>query len=594
MALIERVRDAYSTLFGLKRAARAPQTDIPQRVGSPPDVGQALMAASPSYDYYRNYTHLEPHREQVYTDMDDMFQYVLAASALDAYCEDATQPDHKSEKVVWVSSPSTRVTVELTRLLEILEMDDTCYGLMWALAKYGDLFGLVQYEKEKGVFDLLPLEPRVVHRIESASRSLRGFAVGEVQGATGDAPDVEAGLDPQLQPWDIVHWRIRTQRPTHKYGTPFFYNVRLIYKTLKLMEEQMTIYRMNLHPDRLIFKIFTGNASPDETFRIIRNWRKAMERIISLNPQGSEYRSEYAPWAVDPNIYWPVGYNDNNSGIDKFPGSANSGDIFDIEYVRDLFFAGTRVPKGYMGFEDSQGYRSEDTLSQQSVKFSRGVKRLRHFFLAGLIRLCKIHLELRGINTASPANSFELRMAPVSYLDESHKAELYAKRFESVRYMMEIGEQMEQSFNINKQVWAAYVLSEFAGLEPDMVAKLLTPVGDKNKPDLTFTPSGSRMVFEGLSAGEQAALRERIENDPELKAIIERIVPVEGLTSEQRVRSGIIPVKFSENFKPRDQSETRRIVVASDLMEEAVSRERKARMKSELREIAESAQRSAA
>jgi len=591
MAIIERVRDAYSTLFGLKRAAQAPQTKIPQRVGSPPDVAAALMAASPSYDYYRNYTHLEPHREQVYTDMDDMFQYVLASSSLDAYCEDATQPDSKSDKVVWVSSPSTRVTVELTRLFEILELDDTCYGLMWSLAKYGDLFGLVQYEKERGVFDLLPLEPRVVHRIESAGRSLMGFAVGEVQGAEAD---IESGMEPQLQPWDIVRWRIRTQRPTHKYGTPFFYNVRLIYKTLKLMEEQMTIYRMNLHPDRLIFKIFTGNSSPDESFRIIRNWRKAMERIISLNPQGSEFRSEYAPWAIDPNIYWPVGFNDNSSGIDKFPGSANSGDIFDIEYVRDLFFAGTRVPKGYMGFEDSQGYRSEDTLSQQSVKFARGVKRIRHFFLAGVVRLCKIHLELRGINTKSPANSFELRMAPVSYLDESHKAELYAKRFESVRYMMEIGEQMEQAFSINKQAWAAYVLSEFAGLEPEMVSKLLVPVGDKNKPDLTFTPSGSRMVFEGLSADDQTALRERMESDPELKSLVEKIVPVESLTSETRMRSDGKPVSLGKSLKPREEATTTRIIVASGAMEEQVARERKTRMKTELRALAEEAQKSAA
>ena len=43
--------------------------------------------------------------------------------------------------------------------------------------------------------------------------------------------------------------------------------MRLIYKVLKLMEEQMVIYRMNMHPDRLIFKIFTGAAGTDERRR---------------------------------------------------------------------------------------------------------------------------------------------------------------------------------------------------------------------------------------------------------------------------------------------------------------------------------------
>jgi hypothetical protein len=289
------------------------------------------------------------------------------------------------------------------RLFETLEMEDRVAGDLWGLGKYGDHFCLLMYDKDKGIFDAAPLEPRIVFRHEDSRRVLKGFSIGD----DAEAETADKGSLPKYKAWDLAHFRMRSKRVTDPYGSPFFLQVRRIYKVLKLMEEQMVMYRMNMHPDRLVFKVFTGNAGPEERQRLVRQWRKEVEKLISIDHGAGRMVAEYAPWSTLQNIFWPVGINDQ-SGVEKFAGSSNAGEIFDIAYLRDLFFAGTRVPKAYMGFEDSQGYRGTDTLSAQSIKFSRGVKRLRRHLLQGYTRMCRIHLALRGIDSRQPQNAFKL------------------------------------------------------------------------------------------------------------------------------------------------------------------------------------------
>lgn len=583
MALVENVKDAWSVLFGLKRASMDARADAqPDQIGSPPDAADdTRRVLSAAFEYYRYYTHLEPDRISIYSDMDEMFQYVLVHAGMEAYIEDATQMDNQSGMTIWPKSPNPEVQAELLRLFDNLELEDRIGGDLWGMSKYGDHFGLLRYQKSKGVYDMIPMEPRIVWRQEDTNRVLRGFTVGD----STDAEAQDKAQTPAYKPWDLVHFRIRGKRPTDPYGSPFFLQVRLIYKVLKLMEEQMVIYRMNLHPDRLIFKVFTGSAGPDERNRLVQKWRRSQEKATSFNHDTGRFTSEYAPWMVNQNIYWPVGNNDQVSGVEKFPGSANSGDIFDVEYMRDLLFAGMRIPKAYMGFEDSQGYRGTDTLSSQSIKFARGVKKLQRHLLQGYTRMCRIHLALRGIDSRQPQNSFTLEMTPVSYLDEAHKSELYAKRYEAMDYMLNIGENMVTQLGINQKVWAQYVLKEFGGFDDDMITKLMTP--DGQQADMTFTPRGSAFRFEDLTKDQVERIREKVMEDDTLRHYVGALIPNDlDFASSVSSKSDLADLRLEEagdfssvNFE--------KAVESSATAELGKAREAKKRLSTELRAMAE-------
>lgn len=889
MPLSERFRDAWNVLTGLRRVSK--QSLPPHEpVGSTPTADP--LAPAHAYKHFVTSTYLGMTRAEIYDDMDEMLQYVLVAAAADAFCDDASQKDERRQAVVWPTAANPRVVAEIFRMFASIELDVRAYGDIWSLAQYGDLFSINQYSRQRGIFDSIHLEPRIVSRVEDLRRVVRGYNVGDL---SQDAYEPDNIPECAYQPWDVNHWRLRTLRPTWRYGTPQFFFGRGTYKRLRLMEECMVIYRMKMHPDRLLHKIFTGTSSPDEARRIVSRWKREMERNTAIDHISGQYHSEWAPHAIDQDIYWPVGLNDTVSGVEKFPGcftgdtkialldgtevaiqdlvgrsefwtysfgrdgsfypgrghsarltkqnaeilkvtldngesirctpdhrfmlrdgsykeaqyltpadslmplyrkrdrygyemiasnrryraqralhcgrcgrnghnrrtcgrlpsqnwvhthrlvsreaegeriptgvvihhvdfdrrnnapsnlrrmtvaahdalhaenmerslhsaeskrkaavsarrryrdaawrkkkcrqqsalmtsmwkdeefaqkaltnlttqttedlsqnaekanrmrwhekrgvkstrcricvgnhrvvsvesagradvyditvdtyhnfslsagvvvhnSGNAGDVFDIQHMRDQLFSILKVPKAFLGLEDSQGYRSEDTLSQQSVKFARSVKRLRDFYLSGIEQLCRVHLTLRGYDPSDASNSFKLHMAPVSYLDEAHKAELYAKRAESVRYILEIGTMLKEHLpNLNMGAWASYVLSEFSGMDNTLIARLLAPTSGGEggeKADLTFSPGGTQQVFEKASPRMRQYLASKMADDPRLAEAIDAITASEGLEAPG-MRSRMIRSGIAKRVKASDPGRVREMVAASEAATQA-------------------------
>lgn len=521
--MFERMGDAWSVLRGLKRAVQDPRSGTSsQRIGSPPDTGyDDPRAQLASLEFYRHYTQMEPDRISIYSDMDEMFQYSLIHSAMEIYIEDATIPDSRTNKTVWVSCEDPNVQSELSRLFDRMQLEDRLTADMWGMAKYGDHFTALRYDNKVGVYDAIPLEPRICHRHETSMRVLQGFSVGE----TSEVENRDKNFIPPFKPWDMAHFRVRGKRVVDPYGTPFFLSSRLIYKVLKLMEEQMVVYRMNMHADRLLFKVFTGAAGHDERMRAVRMWRREVEKSISIDHSTGRMTGQYAPFLFNNNIYWPVGANDDKSGVEKLPGSSNAGDIMDVAYMRDLLFATIRVPKGFMGFDDTQGYRGTDTLSSQSIRFARGVRRMQRHYLQGLTRICRIHLALRSIDSREPKSSFTLEMSPTSFLDEAHRAQLYQTRCQAMDQMLEIGAKMQSLLpSVNIQAWAQYVLREFGGFNDGEISMLMAP--SAQTPDLTYVPSPMTFRPPGgpLSVQQAEAIKEAVEGNEDLKEAIRKLV----------------------------------------------------------------------
>jgi hypothetical protein len=595
MKITERLGDSLSVLFGLKRAVGVPDStsNEPVRFGSPPETsGDDISLINNASLFFKSYCHLEPDRQSIMNDIDEMFLHILISSAMEAYVEDALQEDIRTGEIVTVTSPNPQVKALVQKMFDKIELTDRISGDLWNLGKYGDYFNVLLYNKQ-GIFDSRPIEARICHRHEDFKRVLRGFTIGD----QSEADTANRGDSCRWKPWDMIHWRLRRYRPLDPYGTPFFINCRLIYKVLKLCEEQMAIYRMQMSPDRFLYKVFCGSQSPDERMRTIRKWHKALHKTVSISHSSSKMISEYQPWAIDGDFIFPIGANEQNTGVEKMPGSSNTGDLLDVLLLRDYLFAGTRVPKGYMGFEDSQGYRSSDTLSQQSIKFVRGVKRLRRPLLQGYTRMAKIHLALQGIDSSQPQNSFELSMTPINYLEECQRAEYSAKRFEAVSMMMNVGQMIGGSLPINNKVWATYVLQEFAGFDDATINKLLTPMTDA-APQITFSKQGGTLNYQSISKEEREIIDEAYKSNPKLKDIVENVVKYETLLSNSKrdavaSTNGKIDIDEKAIEKGYDES----LLEAAAMKDadcrskvESDSKERIKKMRDELKVIAEKAQ----
>ena len=99
----------------------------------------------------------------------------------------------------------------------------------------------------------------------------------------------------------------------------------------------------------------------------------------TITVDGDEKYHNYHTFAIDSGVFI------KNSNLDA---------ISDIEYLQNKLFAALRVPKPFLGFEDTAG--EGKNLALQDIRFARTINRLQQAMIQGLNSIAIIHLYMLG------------------------------------------------------------------------------------------------------------------------------------------------------------------------------------------------------
>jgi hypothetical protein len=98
--------------------------------------------------------------------------------------------------------------------------------------------------------------------------------------------------------------------------------------------------------------------------------------------------------AVDQDYFVPVRDPQQVSPIDTLPGAQNLSEIADIEYIQKKLLTALRVPKAFLGFEETVG--DGKNLSLQDIRFARTINRIQKSMIQELNKIAIIHLFILG------------------------------------------------------------------------------------------------------------------------------------------------------------------------------------------------------
>ncbi len=96
----------------------------------------------------------------------------------------------------------------------------------------------------------------------------------------------------------------------------------------------------------------------------------------------------------DQDYFIPVRNENAPNPIDTLPGAQNLDQIADIEYLQKKLFTALRVPKPFLGFDETTG--DGKNLALQDIRFSRTINRIQQAMLQELNKIIIIHLYLLG------------------------------------------------------------------------------------------------------------------------------------------------------------------------------------------------------
>ncbi len=281
----------WGSAASVKKAPTVDTTDPIYSTHNPSDMYHDMMQTRK-----RN----RKNRYDVYDSMDKMSD---VASILDAYAEDATLNDNKTEATVWIEGKNSKIVKELNTMLKDLDIEQWIEGVTRDLAKHGDDFSRIVGGPDVGVVSLEWLDPRDLERVENREGILLGFettkGLGDYKKKLGD----DKKAMPKFTPWDILHFRIYKQKRLpyeknrHIYGTSLLWASDRIAKQIKILDDLLMIVRLTRSLDRKIYYVDVGRAPVEEEVRILKRWRRSLKRKTFIDPVQGRFDSRFNPYA---------------------------------------------------------------------------------------------------------------------------------------------------------------------------------------------------------------------------------------------------------------------------------------------------------
>lgn len=481
-------------------------------------------------DYLSDSVKLDQDLMSRYTDYEDQDDYPELGSALDLYADDATVQDILSGRSLWFESEDTAVESLLDDMIVVnLRAEEHIWEIARSLCKYGNNFEELMVMDGRGVIKLNHLPPPSVRRIEDVNGILYGFLQDPTMvfrmdtktfmdrltdKSKGDlSPIPQDGnfndLMQVYEPWEVVHFRLRGKSRRDLYGYSVMEPARWVWKRLTMLEDAMLLYKITRSPQRYAYYVDVGDVPPNQARSFVNKIKNDFKKTKFIDPNTGKPSFRYNPLSMDEDIFVPVRKGKKSTEIEVLSG-ADGQQVDDAKYFLDKMFAALKIPKSYLGGDDTVG---RNNLSQQDVRFARTVMRIQRELKNGYEQIARVDLSARNIDPdrvdynchmVIPSGVFELAQMEVqnSKLD---LAEKYRNANFSEYYIWsQILGLSDEDINAVQQQRARDTESNLDATEAGMMRELMPKAVDKagntmDKKAKDLTPEILAEIQEGNS-----------------------------------------------------------------------------------------------
>jgi hypothetical protein len=330
-----------------------------------------------------------------YSDFEAMEFYPEIAAALDIMMEESTTLNSNG-RMINVYSDSSRVKTIVEDLL-FNRLDIHTSLPMWTrnTVKYGDNFVYLNIDEKNGVVGAKQMPNYEMERRDGGLFDILSHGT-DSDYKTDKVKFYWRGRDVEFNSWQIAHFRLLGDDRRLPYGTSMLEKARRIWKQLILSEDAMLVYRVTRAPERRIYKIYVGNIDDKDVEAYVNEIANRFKRTPVIDPQTGQIDLRYNQLSNDQDYFIPVRSEDAPNPIDTLPGAANLDQIADIEYLQKKLFTALRVPKPFLGFDETTG--EGKNLALQDIRFSRTINRIQQAMLQELNKIVIIHLYLLGFD----------------------------------------------------------------------------------------------------------------------------------------------------------------------------------------------------
>jgi hypothetical protein len=373
---------------------------------------------------YNQYNSFSATKIDLYTDYEAMDTDAIISSALDIYSDESTLKNDQGD-VLTIKTENDNIRKILRNLFyDVLNIEYNLWPWIRNLCKYGDFYLYLDVKEQLGVTNVVPFSPYEMQREEGTDPEHIYMTKFVYEGPLGKG---------EFQNYEIAHFRLLGDTNYLPYGKSMLEGARKLYKQLVLMEDAMLIHRIMRAPEKRIFKVDIGNIPPAEVDQYMNNLMNRMKKTPVMNEQTGDYNLRFNMQNLLEDFYLPVRGGQSGTSIETLAGLQYQA-IEDIEYLKSKIFAALKVPKPYLGYDES--IEGKATLAALDIRFARTIERIQRIVVSELTKIAIVHLYSQGYENADLVN-FELGLTGPSIIYEQEKVALMKEKVDLAGTLME-------------------------------------------------------------------------------------------------------------------------------------------------------------
>ena len=166
---------------------------------------------------------------------------------------------------------------------------------------------------------------------------------------------------------------------SHPLGESVIERVYGVWRTMKLIEDAVVVYRVTRSSERRVYYIDVGNLQgPKREAAIERQRIRLMQKKSSM---GGELHTNYDPHSMGEDIFIPTNSTGKGSRVETLQGGAQLGELTDLEWFYKKLAAGLRIPSSLIDPNDqSQNQHTDARVGQlyaAEYRYLSHVKRIK-------------------------------------------------------------------------------------------------------------------------------------------------------------------------------------------------------------------------
>ena len=306
--------------------------------------GGALFSSATAFNY-------QLAKIELYRAYEDMDRDSILAVVLDVIADSATQKNEYGN-ILRIQSPNENVQEVLGNLFyDVLNIDFNLWTWVRNMTKYGDMYLKLNILENHGIVNVHPLSPYSVVRIEDIYNP--GQEIKFIYDpAFGIDNTVFGHKMKTFDEYEIGHFRLIADSNFLPYGRSVLEPARKSWEQLIMMEDAMLINRVMRAPSKRLFKIDIGNIPPNEVDNFMQQMIAKMKKVPYMDEATGNMNLKFNLTNMLEDFYIPVRGGNSGTDISTLDGLEFTG-IEDIDYLKNRMLAALRVPKAFIGFDES-------------------------------------------------------------------------------------------------------------------------------------------------------------------------------------------------------------------------------------------------